>query len=130
MTKAEIVGQLFQLLGGGQWDEIAKYLHPDFEFVEPESFPFGGSYRGLSGYQEIARTVFEDYFSAFNVEPIDVAEGKDHVVAFVRVRAVAKNGRPVSSTLAEVFEFADGKVRRIMPHYFDTAAVNAALAPE
>ena len=124
MNKSELVTQLFELTGAGDWDAVAPYLHPDFEVSVAPCHSYYGKYRGLEGFKEIFRKVFQETYAEFVPQFIELAEGPNHVVALLKVKVTGKrSGRTLNTTLAEVFRFEDGKLRETRPHYFDTKAL-------
>jgi len=123
MTKVETVAKLFELTGNGDWDAVAEHMHPDFEVTEPECLPFGGTYRGVAGFAELFRKVFVDTFAEFTPQAVELTEGPNHVVSLLAIHIVTKDGRTLDTRLAEVFRFEDGKLREVLPHYYDTKAI-------
>jgi ketosteroid isomerase-like protein len=114
-------------------DEVAlsELLHPDFLLEEPSGLPYSGTYHGVSGWRTLARAVVSAW-SKFRIEPLEYpAESKDSlVVRFAISGRSRKTGKPFESTVLELWRFKDGKLWRILPHYFDThllASINDAL---
>lgn len=121
INKTAVVEKLFQIAGQQKWDEVESLLHPDFEVLPAASHPYAGVYRGIGGFQEIFRKVFMETYDFFEPTVNEFAEGPHSVVALASVKVTGKKtGETVTTSLAEVFRFEDGKLRSITPHYVDT----------
>ena len=121
INKTAIVEKLFQIAGQGKWDEVEPFLHPDFEALPAASHPYAGVYRGIVGFQELVQKVFMETYDSFEPTVNEIAEGPNSVVALWSIKVTGKKtGRTITTSLAEVFRFEDGKLRSIVPHYLDT----------
>jgi hypothetical protein len=73
--------------------------------------------------------LFERVFSMLDIaglEMHDITVGENHAVGVLDMVLAGEEGTRLQ--IAEIFRFRDGKVCEIRPHYFDTAAVIAAVA--
>ena len=104
----------------GDIDAAVAPLHPDVEWIEPDSFPNGGTYRGpeaVAGYLRASHAMWRELVS----EPTATRRGDDIVVVH-HVRGVLADGTRHELTVADVFTVMDGRVVR-MRAYEDPASV-------
>jgi ketosteroid isomerase-like protein len=91
------------------------YLHPDVEFeVGPETLPDGGVFRGLEGFREVV-TQWASAWAEYHQEPrefIDLGDDRAIVVAHTTGRSRG-TGLEFEMDTFYVYEFADGRIRRI-----------------
>lgn len=103
----------------GDIDAAVAPLHPDVEWIEPDSFPNGGAYRGpvaVAGYLRESHAMWRELVSS----PTATRRGDDIVVVH-HVRGVLADGTPHEMTVADVFTVVDGQVVR-MRAYEDPAS--------
>jgi hypothetical protein len=81
---AELVGRSLAAATQRRGHEPQALLHGDFEIVEPESLPYGGSHHGVDGYIALLEPIASLFEPRFELGPT----------------ATACDGRPVRS---EVF---------------------------
>lgn len=119
MNKIDIAKRIYACAVAGDWPGMEAYLHPDFAVVESASLPYAGTYKGVDGFREVARTVFT-FFDRLAVEPRHYLEGDSHVVALVTIKGRGRyNGDFFESDLLELFRFEGDKVIEIKPYYWD-----------
>jgi ketosteroid isomerase-like protein len=97
-------------------------LHPDVEWIEPESFPNGGVHRGPAAVAEYLRASHAMWRELVS-EPTASRRGDDIVVVH-HVHGVLADGTPHEVTVADVFTVVDGQVVRMVA-YADPAEVPA-----
>lgn len=109
----------------GENDKLPELLHPDFELLHASTVPYAGVYRGPEGFLR-----FLELFMA-TFDPLDmqaketfVASSGALVVEIALAGVLKSTGQKVETTMLEKWEFEDGMVRRIKPHYFDPNPVN------
>jgi ketosteroid isomerase-like protein len=108
-------------VGTGDMEGLRALLHPDFSMTQAPTLPYGGTYRGPDGFIGFLGTFMEK----LEIEALDGKQnfiGDDRaIVGEVYIRAkLRETGKTLETTLLEKWEFADGKVIAISPHYFDT----------
>jgi hypothetical protein len=62
VTMTGVVERMLDHAANGRWRALEDVLDDQFEIVEPESLPYGGSHYGLSGYRALMEqitTLFE-----------------------------------------------------------------------
>ncbi|MFT5133877.1 MAG: ketosteroid isomerase-like protein [Gammaproteobacteria bacterium] len=119
MNKIEITKIIYAAAVAGEWDTVEKHIHPEFTVIESEGLPYGGKYKGVKGFQDVARTVFK-FFERLAVEPLHYMEGDGYVVAIVSFKGKGKlTGKSFESDLLELFRFEGDKVIEIKPYYWN-----------
>lgn len=103
-------------------------LHPDFELVEADSLPYGGTFRGLDGWQALIRAVVAT-FAGFRLTLIDYPgeSAQALVVQFALSGRGRHSGTPFETRLLEHWRFRDDRLWRIDPFYFDTHLIVDAI---
>lgn len=109
-------------LAAKDWDEAAKYVHPDFELREPAALPYGGVYKGMSGFRECLEKIPKISHRTERIEILRTyfTQDPDHLFSeldFAGVRV--DTGERISSGVVEKFEFRDGKISAIVLYWFD-----------
>ena len=112
----------------GRWRALEDVLDDQFEIVEPDSLPYGGTHHGLSGYRTLMQqisTLFELAFEPRGLYALD----ETTVVVRMNVTFNARStGRSVKLRVVEVLKVVRGRVRRSEVFLADTAALLATLA--
>lgn len=116
----EIMNSFVGAVFAGENDKLAQYLHPDFELLHSTTVPYTGTYRGAQGFL----TFLEKFMGTF--DNLDMKQGETFVapsgtivVEIGLTGNLKTNGKRVETSMLEKWEFENGKVRRIKPHYFD-----------
>jgi uncharacterized protein len=117
----------YQAINDGNMDPyLAIFDAENGEFTEAASLPYGGTYKGHAGLDELFAKLDECWEDlTFNVEKI--LDAGDHVVVISRVSGRAKaTGRRMEEPITEVLEMRDGKI--VSSHSrLDTARLLQAL---
>ena len=103
---------------------LAEMLHADFVVEEATGLPYPGIYRGLEGWRTLTKAVIGAW-SKFRIKPIAYpGESETYFTVRFAISGVSrKTGKPFETTVLELWEFAQGKLIRIVPYYFDTYAL-------
>jgi ketosteroid isomerase-like protein len=127
-TNVEVVLAAFRAVE--QRDRAALYAlyHPDVEFHEAPSLPYGGTTRGAEpNHADASWTQTWDPLQPTDAErtmdPRVVAVAGDEVVVLWRQRAVDASGRRFDGPVLGLYEVRDGMFARAQMFHFDTAAV-------
>ena len=105
----EVVRRIYEAVNRRDWDAAFRDQSPDIELTTPPTGPRAGTYRGREEIQEYWEGWLAP-FEAVTVEPEEIFEGGDQVVAFAKVRA-----RPDGSSAeievrnGHLWTFRDGK---------------------
>jgi uncharacterized protein len=126
MSNAELLARAFAGWGKDDPAHLRDILHPDCELVVPDSIPYGGTFRGLDAVIGWFTRELWRWFDEFTSTPEGFIDGGDQIVVPVRVRARAKNGRPLDVHNVWIYEFSAGKLMRGRV-YADTALLCKTL---
>jgi ketosteroid isomerase-like protein len=113
--------------------------HPEVEFVDAPSLPYGGTFRGKEDIRnQLDRSPGETWLGTWDpLQPTDaersmdprvVAASENEVVVLYRQRALAPNGERFDAPVLGLYEVRDGMFARAQMFHFDTAAVVDFLA--
>jgi ketosteroid isomerase-like protein len=106
----------------GDADTIRALTDEAFELHEGSGLPFAGTYHGAEGFLEFLG-LFNQTFDIERLEPVRTYESADSdwlAFEFDLRATVRKTGQRFESTLVEIWNFKDGKVIGIKPHYFNS----------
>ncbi|HJS97051.1 MAG TPA: nuclear transport factor 2 family protein [Solirubrobacteraceae bacterium] len=122
-----VVEQMLDHARHGRWEALEELLDENFEIVEPDSLPYGGTHHGVAGYVALMQRIAELF--ELTLEPIGVSALDDHsVLVRMHARFVARStGRSVRLGVVELPEVVGGRVRRSEVFLSDTAALVATL---
>jgi ketosteroid isomerase-like protein len=114
----------------GEIERATSMLADDFEVVEPESLPYGGTFRGKDGFNELMAKLAEVWeFTDFEFEVF----GTDENTTFhtTRLNATARaTGRFCTTAIVEKQIHRDGKIRHCQVFPADTAEMLEALGAQ
>jgi ketosteroid isomerase-like protein len=115
----------------GDFDLAMNHAHPDFTIREAKSLPYGGTYVGRAGLDELMEEVarYWEFLDQPTISIFDVSES----LAASRVEGRARlrqTGEEVDFLVTEWFTVRDGKVADVEAFYFDQKPLLAAAAAE
>jgi ketosteroid isomerase-like protein len=127
-NSAELLMRMFRAVEQRDAEELFRLYHPEIEFHEPSSLPFGGSYRGREAVMEHAsawRRTWEPLQTEAErgMEPRIVATADGVVVALWRQKALSPTGERLDSPVLALYRFRDGRLVYAQMFHFDTVAV-------
>lgn len=124
-TKTEAVKLFLQAARECDWDKLETYCHEEFQVRESEALPFAGIYKGVDGFRKLARLIFIDSFSEFNVVPKYFTEDESHVLLIADISGIGKkSGIQFVSELVEIYHFEQDLIKEIQPYYWDGDLIN------
>jgi ketosteroid isomerase-like protein len=131
MTK----GEKLALLDGmeeatrlGDLDMMARYIAPDMIVHEDRGMPYGGVYRGASGFLEMIGKIMNTVCD-IHIERLRIFDGDDDDIA-VQIRFTGTSiatGRPFEAMTCEAYKFVDGKLAELWVWYWDTPSIRKSL---
>jgi uncharacterized protein len=136
---ADLVLEIFRAVEGRDRERLVSLYHPEVEFFEAPSLPYGGTFRGL---EEVRREAADDpegrtWLDTWgplqpsdrerNMEPRVVAENHDEVVVLYRQRAVGPGGERFDNPVLGLYGVRDSMLARAQMFHFDTAAIVSFL---
>jgi uncharacterized protein len=102
----------YEALNRGDVSVVLELLDPDIEWHEPSPSPDAGSHRGREGFERFIRGWIES-FDGFRIEPEQVVERGDRLIAVVRQSGRGRaSGVEVEARLAHVWTVEDGRAIR------------------
>jgi uncharacterized protein len=124
----EVVLQAFRAVERRDHEALIALYHPEVEFHEAPSLPYGGSSRGL---EDVARNLgwlvtwgpLQPSEEERRMNPQILSDDGTRVVALYRQRALDREGRRLDSQVVGLYEVRDGKFARAQMFHFDTAAI-------
>jgi uncharacterized protein len=113
--------------------------HPQVEFVEAPSLPYGGTFRGREEIRnQLERAPGETWLGTWgplqptgaerSMDPRPIAANENEVVVLYHQRALAPDGEHFDAPVLGLYQVRDGKFARAQMFHFDTAAVVDFLA--
>ena len=109
--------------GGGDFSRIAATLDPECVIYQPASLPYGGVWRGHSGFEAWMKA-FAQQWSSLEVRGSEFYTQGDVIVSKSHAYAIAKTtGRQLDWPLLQFFRLRENKILEIWPFYWDTAAL-------
>jgi uncharacterized protein len=104
---------------------VLAMLDPEIEVWQSDSVPWGGTYRGLDGFQTFVARLFEHVQS--EVEAGELLDAGDRVVMIGRSRGRAKKtAAEFDVPVVRLWTIDEGKLARLEVH-MDTPQMLAAL---
>ena len=131
MTQAAVavVQAYYDALAQGDIEGLFAVLAADAVLEEAASLPYAGVYEGHGAWREFA-TVFNQVWQDPAIAVESIADAGDYVIGLARLRAKSRHtGQTIDMPLAEFFFLEAGKIKKLLPFYWDTAAVVRAIAP-
>ena len=119
----EVVKIMLENGHAGRWDIVKPYVSDDLVLRVPPGLPFGGDYHGWQGYMDILKAI-GTFFTDIKAGPREFATvGQKVIVVGSLSCRIAKNGKPISFPLTDIWKLQDGKVVEIVAFYYDTKAI-------
>ncbi|MBX3538916.1 MAG: nuclear transport factor 2 family protein [Chelatococcus sp.] len=120
----------FAALDTGDFETLGDMMDADFVCHEAEGLPYGGAWRGIAGWKALCKQIVGTW-AGLKVVPIEfLGETADTIVLRLRLTGRSRRtGVAIDTTVMELWRFRDGKLREILPYYWDTAALVAADTP-
>lgn len=113
--------------GGGDFGVIAATLDPECVLYQPASLPYGGEWRGHSGFRRWMEA-FGEQWASLEVKNARFYPVEDIVFSHSHVYAVARaSGQAIDWPLLQLFRVRDSKILELRPFHWDTAAMLPAL---
>jgi ketosteroid isomerase-like protein len=104
---------------------VLGYLDVEIEWTTTDAYLEQATYRGHEGVRSYLEAL-SDEFDDFRVEPVELIDAGEHVIACVRTTGRGKvSGAPVYLTLTAVCLVRSGKIIRIRNYPEKTEALEA-----
>jgi ketosteroid isomerase-like protein len=130
----DVVLRTFRAVEQRDAEELFSLYHPDVEFHDAPSLPYGGSVRGKAHLRELLERAPDGTWlgtwgplqpteAERSMDPRVVAANDAEVVVLYRQRAVDSAGNRLDAPVLGLYEVRDGKFARAQMFHFDTAAL-------
>jgi uncharacterized protein len=124
----DVILRVFRAVEQRDARELFALYHPEVEFHEAPSLPYGGSTIGFAAVANEAwkwAATWDPIQSEAErkMEPRVVAANDDEVVVLYRQRAVDPAGRRFDNPVLGLYRVRDAKLQRAQMFHFDTAAI-------
>jgi len=130
----DVVLRTFRAVEQRDVEGLFALYHPDVEFHDPPSLPYGGSFRAKADIRaRLEHAPGETWLGTWGplqpteaerrMDPRVVAAGGAEVVVLYRQRALAPDGERLDAPVLGLYEVRDGKFARAQMFHFDTAAL-------
>jgi ketosteroid isomerase-like protein len=131
--RAEVVLAAFRAVEERDPEGLFALCHPDVEFHEAPSLPYGGVTSGTEANRADAAWTrtwdpLQPTATERSVSPRVVAAREGEVVVLWRARAVSAVGERFDAPVFGLYEVREGLFARAQMFHFDTAALVAFLA--
>jgi len=103
-----IADKLQAAVFAGDHDVVREIIHPDFELRQAKRIPYAEEYRGYDGFMRFLAN-FMGYYDIATLERTGTYFAEN----------ARSTGDKIDTTMLEKWEFEDGKVIGVTPHYFD-----------
>jgi uncharacterized protein len=129
----DVVLETFRAVECRDLEGLLATYHPQVEFHEAPSLPYGGT---LCGKEEVARDggwietwgPLQPTEVERSMDPRVIAASDREVVVLYRQRAIDRAGERFDAPVLGLYEVRDGKFARAQMFHYDTAAVVDFLA--
>ena len=127
-TNVDVVLQAFKAVEQRDLEALAAVYHPDIEFHDAPSLPYGGSQVGLAAVIEHGPAWAKTWDpvqtqAERRMDPHLIAANGQDVVALYRQRAVTVAGERFDNPVLGLYRVRDGMLQRAQMFHFDTAAI-------
>ena len=102
----------YEALNRGDLSVVLDLIDPDIEWHQPDPSPDAGTHTGRDSFERFLRS-WMDSFDGFNVEPEQVFERDDKLIAVVHQSGRGRaSGVQVDARLAHIWTVKDGRAIR------------------
>jgi uncharacterized protein len=111
------VRALYDHVAAGDFNSVTQMLDDDVVFVQADSLPFGGEWRGTSGFAEMAARITAAWPGFAAAPRTFFSNGDAQVAVLTRL-----SGDGIDMDMMELWTVVANRITRCQPFYFDTAA--------
>jgi uncharacterized protein len=130
---ADVVLQTFRAVESRDYEALLALYHPDVEFYEAPSLPYGGT---SLGKEDVAANLgwletwgpLQPTAAERSMDPRIISDDGEVVVALYRQRAVDRLGNRFDSPVLGLYTVREDKFASAQMFHFDTAAILDFLA--
>ena len=123
-----VVLQAFGAVERRDAEALIAVYHPEIEFHDAPSLPYGGSQLGLAAVVEHGPAWAKTWDavqteSERKMDPRVIAAGNEEVVVLYRQRGITSAGERFDDPVLGLYRVLEGKLQRAQMFHFDTAAI-------
>ena len=127
-TNIDVVLQAFQAVEQRDPEALAAVYHPDIEFHDAPSLPYGGTQLGLEAVIEHGPAWAKTWDpvqtqAERRMDPQVIAANEQDVVVLYRQRGVTVAGECFDNPVLGLYRVRDNMLQRAQMFHFDTAAI-------
>lgn len=122
-----VVERMLDHAARGRWGALPEVLGEDFEIIEPDSLPYGGTHYGVDGYIALMQEIGSLFELAFEPQGVHALDARTAVLRMNVTFTARSTRRSVALRVVELLDVQDGRVRRSEVFLADTAALLATL---
>jgi uncharacterized protein len=127
-TNIDVVLQAFQAVQQRDPEALAAVYHPDIEFHDAPSLPYGGTQFGLEAVIEHGPAWAKTWDpvqtqAERRMDPQVIAANEQDVVVLYRQRGVTAAGECFDNPVLGLYRVRDSMLQRAQMFHFDTAAI-------
>ena len=123
-----LVKALYAAIAGNKAESIVSHLSPDFVLTEAEGLPYGGVYKGPSGFMDLWRKL-GDWWQDFRPVDFEYLAGEGSVAVVIQLEGISrKSGGKFSQKIVELWKIRGDRIVEGTVFYFDTHAVRQVCA--
>jgi ketosteroid isomerase-like protein len=120
----ETVRCSFEAFNRRDSDQLISLCDPDCEWLPFRAQLEGIAYRGHDGVRRFLNDMDDDW-SEFRIDPLDLHERDERVVAIGRVRALGRGGTDIDFVAGFVIELRNGRITHVTSHSDPEEALEA-----
>ena len=120
-TNRDLVDLYFRSLNSADYDGLAEAFHPDIDMHPTGSRPRLGRDDALDFFPNVFE-MFPEHYD----DPVRVIDAGETIVVEIVFDGTTADGRTVHFEAVDVFDFADGHIKRLR-QWFDTSALARQL---
>jgi hypothetical protein len=119
----QVVRIALEALQRGDIATFLQALDQEVEIHEPDSLPYGGTYKGHEGIQRLIGALAETWMN-LEALPEEILGAGDTVLVMLRLKAQGrKSGKEIDMPVAEFWDMRNRKAIRIRLFYQDTVSI-------
>ena len=108
-------------------EALLALMHPELETFEPESLPYGGTWKGREGFAALLEKLMG--LAELSIQDAQIHEIDEGVMMEIEFSFTShKDGEVFRTSAVEIDRLEDGLVREIDIYYKDVAAANEFFA--
>jgi uncharacterized protein len=128
LANLQLARRFYAALFSADWDGVKSCIGPDFAVIEADGMPYRGTWKGFDGFMDLFGQMSTKFFEGLELQEKAVTATDDYILAFFTLSGTARpTGRKVHVEILERMDVKDGRIDKIRPFYWDTAAMARAF---